>query len=167
MLYENIVKILKENNINYDEIEHIATTSCQMSKQLRDEQELDWIWSKNLVFHCKWKFYIIVTIWDKQIKARNFKKEFWSKNIRFATQEEITKQINGTIGCIPSFGFENKQIPIYVDKEIFEHKYFIFNPWIATKSIRIKTEDLEKIYKKIPNEVKYFDDRGEEFKISS
>jgi hypothetical protein len=165
MLYENIIKILKENNISFDEIEHIETTSCDMSKQLRKEQWLEWIWSKNLVFHCKGNFYIVITLWDKQIKARNFKKEFWSKNIRFAVQEEITEQINGTIGCIPSFWFDNKQIPIFVDAEIFDNEYFIFNPWLATKSIRLKTSDLEKIYKNMKNPVKYFDDRNDNFKI--
>jgi hypothetical protein len=54
-----------------------------------------------------------------------------------------------------------------VDSEIFENEYFMFNPWISTKTIRIKTSDLEKIYKTLKNEVKIFDFSGEEsvFKI--
>ena len=165
MLYKRIIKILEENHINYDEIEHIETTSCDISRQLRKEQWLEWIWSKNLVFHCKGNFYMVITLWDKKLKARNFKKEFWSKNIRFATQEEIIKQINWVVGCIPSFGYDNKQIPVFVDAEIFDTEYFIFNPWIATKSIRLKTIDLKQIYENMKNPIKYFDDRNEDFKI--
>jgi prolyl-tRNA editing enzyme YbaK/EbsC (Cys-tRNA(Pro) deacylase) len=53
-------------------------------------------------------------------------------------------------------------LPIFVDKEIFEHEYFMFNPGDATKTIRIKTSDLMKIYESLENSVKLFDFTGEE-----
>ena len=155
-MYQNIIKILEENNIQYDEIEHDISTSCEDSKRMREEAWLEWIGSKNLVFHCKEKFYIVVTHADKRINAKRFKKEFGSKNIRFANAEEIKEQINGVIGCIPSFGFENTSIPIYVDSEIFESDYFMFNPAVATKTIRLKTWDLNFIFNSLENPVKYF-----------
>ncbi len=155
-MYKNIKKILEENNIEYDEIEHEVSTSCEDSKELRENAWLEWLGSKNLVFHCKEKFYMIVTHADKRINAKRFKKEFGSKNIRFANAEEIKEQIDGTIGCIPSFGFSNTEIPIFVDSEIFEHEYFMFNPDDATKTIRIKTWDLNFIFNGLENPVKYF-----------
>lgn len=155
-MYNNIIKILKENNIEFDEIEHGISTSCEDSKKFRENVWLTGLWSKNLIFHCKENFYIIVTHADKKINAKRFKKEFGSKNIRFANSEEISEQINGVIWCIPSFGFKNTEIPIYVDSEIFEHEYFMFNPWISTKTIRIKTGDLNNIFLKIKNPVEFF-----------
>jgi len=155
-MYPNIIKILQENNIEYDEIDHEISSSCEDSKLLREQAWLEWLWSKNLVFHCKWNFYIVVTHADKKINAKRFKKEFGSKNIRFANADEITEQINGVIGCIPSFGFKNRNIPIYVDSEIFQHDYFMFNPADATKTIRIKTWDLNFIFNSLENSVKYF-----------
>lgn len=163
--YQNIIKILKDLNIKFDEIEHEISKTCDDSKRFRDEKWLVWLGSKNIVFHAKWNFYLVVTHWDKQIKARNFKKEFGSKDIRFATQDEITPLLGAIIWSIPPFGFNNYWIKIFVDNEIFESEYFIFNPSIPTKSIRIKSEDLKRIYDNLENEDKYFIQEEDEFEI--
>ncbi len=165
MLYEKIKNILSNLEINYYEIEHPESKTCEDSKKFREEAWISWIWSKNIVFHCKWNFYLVTTIWDKDIKARNFKKEFWSKDIRFASQDEISKVLwNETkIWSIPPFGFENSEIPVFVDEEIFANEFFMFNPWISTKTIRIKSKDLEKVYKNMQNIVKLFKVTPEEF----
>lgn len=163
VLYTNIIKIL--NWFEFKEITHAVSHSCDESKQFRAEQWLEWIWSKNIVFHCKWNFYLVTTTWEKDIKARNFKKEFWSKDIRFASQDEITATIWAKIWSIPPFWFDNENIPIFVDKEIFEHQYFIFNPWDPEKSIQIKTSDLSKIYSSMKNPIKYFTHKEDDFQI--
>ena len=84
----------------------------------------------------------------KDIKARKFKKEFWTKDIRFASQEEITSLWLWVIGSIAPFGFENVEVSVYVDSEIFEHDYFMFNPADPCKSVRVKTIDFKNIYEK-------------------
>lgn len=161
-MYKDIINKLNELNISFDEFEHEESKTCNDSKSFREEAWFDGIWSKNIVFHAKWKFYLVTTIWDKDLKARKFKKEFWTKDIRFANAEEIKNTINWVIWCIPPFGFENIEIPLFVDKEIFEHEYFMFNPWVATKTIRIKTSDLKDIYKTLENKIKEFDFSWEE-----
>lgn len=163
--YENIISLLTNLSIDYKEIEHWESHSCEESKQFRTQAWLDWIWSKNIIFHCKWNFYLVTTHWDKSIKARNFKHEFGSKDIRFASQEEITTIINSIIWSIPPFWFENSLIPIFVDVEIFENEFFIFNPSVPFKSIQIKTQDLKKIYDNLPNIIKYFKHSEEEFEL--
>ncbi len=163
-LYKNIITILNTLQIPYKEIEHEASTSCDHSKELRKKEWLEWIGSKNIVFHAKGKFYLVTTLWDKDIKARNFKHEFGTKDIRFASQEEITNILWATIGSIPPFGFENESIPLFIDEEIFTYEYFCFNPWIPTKSIQIMTQDLKKIYLQFKNQVKIFDFSNEEEK---
>ena len=155
-MYKKIIKILEKNKIVYDEIDHEVSTSCEDSKELREKAGLEWLGSKNLMFHCKEKFYMIVTHADKRINAKRFKKEFGSKNIRFANADEIKEQIDWTIGCIPSFGFTNAEIAIFVDSEIFQHEYFMFNPGCADKTIRIKTGDLNFIFNSLENPVEYF-----------
>jgi Ala-tRNA(Pro) deacylase len=156
MMYENIKNILEELALPYKEIEHIASTSCEHSKELREKQWLEWIGSKNIVFHAKGKYYLVTTLGDKDIKARNFKSQFGTKDIRFASQEEITKEIWWTIGCIPPFWFTNMKIPLFIDMEIFDYDYFLFNPWIATKSIQVSTQDLKEIYKSLKNPISLF-----------
>lgn len=156
MVFENILNILKTSNISFDLIEHEPSTSCEHSKILREKAGLVWVWSKNIIFHAKWEFYLVTTIWDKDIKARKFKWEFWTKDIRFASQDEITNIKMWTIWCISPFWFENENIKVYVDWEIFEHEYFMFNPWVPDKTIRVKTDDLKNIYKNMKNDIKFF-----------
>ncbi|EKE28684.1 MAG: hypothetical protein ACD_3C00029G0007 [uncultured bacterium (gcode 4)] len=163
--YENIKRILNELSISFDEIDHEISHSCDESKKFREEQWLVWLGSKNIVFHCKWSFYLVVTHWDKQIKARNFKKEFWSKDIRFANQEEISPILDAVIWSIPPFGFLNADIKIFIDSEIIRHEHFIFNPSIPTKSIRIPSSELSRIYSSLRNEIRYFIHEGDEFEI--
>lgn len=155
-MYKRIIRLLDSHNISYDEINHEVSTSCDHSKQLRIDAWLEWLWSKNIVFHSEWRFYIVVTHGDKRINAKRFKKEFWSKNIRFATADEIKGVINWTIWCIPSFGYPNEEIPMYVDSEIFSAEYFMFNPGEPEKTIRVQTWDLNYLYTKLKNPVKFF-----------
>lgn len=154
--YKKIHAILETLQIPFDEITHEASMSCEHSKVLRQEAGLVWVGSKNIVFHAKGNFYLLTTLWDKDIKARKFKKEFGTKDIRFASQEEITILWLGTIGSIAPFWFENISIPVYVDSEIFQYEFFIFNPADPTKSLRISTQDLKKVYENMKNNVKIF-----------
>lgn len=155
-MYENIKNILKNLDITFDEIDHEASTSCEHSRELRSQAGLEGIGSKNIVFHAKGKFYFVTTLGDKDIKARKFKWEFGTKDIRFASQEEITALWLGVIWSISPFGFQNAEVPVFVDNEIFENEYFMFNPANPCKSIRVKTIDLRKVYATLKNPVKFF-----------
>ena len=165
-LYENTLKILKDLNIHFDEISHEESHSCEQSREFRNNAWLEWLWSKNIVFHAKWKFYLVTTYWDKQIKARNFKHEWGTKDIRFANGDEIYSCLWAKIGSIPPIWFLNSEIPIFVDSEIFENKFFIFNPWDPKKSIRVTTNDLRSIYDKLKNPIRYFIHTEENFQIN-
>jgi len=155
-VYKNIKGILSELNIPFEEMEHPPVMTCEDSARYRAERGWKGVGSKNILFHAKGRFYLVVTKAEKEIKARRFKKEFGTKNIRFATPDEVKEITDCEIGALPPFGYLNKELPIYVDEEIFEHDYFMFNPAVHTKSIRIRTEDLRKIYTSIDQPVKFF-----------
>ena len=163
--YDRILSLFQKLNISYTEIEHSESHTCEESRSLRDTAGLIGVGSKNIIFHAKGKFYLVTTLAEKSIKARNFKHEFGTKDIRFASQEEITPLLDATIGSIPPFGFSSEEIPDFVEAEIFNHEYFIFNPSIPTKSIRIATSDLKRIYTSLKNPVKYFRESGEGFEV--
>lgn len=165
--HDRIITILESKEIPFDCITHAVSQSCEDSRAYREAAGLVGQGSKNIVFHARGKFYLVTTLAEKSIRARNFKHEFGTKDIRFASQEEITTAIDATIGSIPPFGFENTQIPLYVDAEIFDHEYFIFNPSIATESVRVKTTDLRKIYDDMANPIRYFRANEEEFELLS
>lgn len=155
-VYQHILEIIQHLNIPFEEIEHPPVLTCVDSARYRAEHGWTGVGSKNILFHAKGKFYLVVTTADKEIKARIFKKEFGTKNIRFATPEEVRKITGCEIGALPPFGYLNSDLPIYVDNGIFDNDYFMFNPAIHTKSVRLKADDLKKVYKYIKNPVKIF-----------
>ncbi len=163
-VYKNIIKILKDGNYNYEKINHNEVKTTEESKKKKKKAGwIDGVGSKNIVFHAKGKFYLVVTTADREIKAKKFKKEFGTKDIRFAYEDELFLNTGCKIGAVTPFGHENKEIPIYVDDKILESNWFMFNPAIHTKSIRIKGSDLFDIYSKIGNSVKSFIEEEEGF----
>gem|GEM_PF-1980234 len=95
--YSAILERLQQLHISFEEISHEPTTSCEHSAVLRKKAGWNAGGSKNIVFHAKGKLYLVTTLGTKDIKARKFKKPFGTKDIRFASQEEITKIQLGTI----------------------------------------------------------------------
>jgi Ala-tRNA(Pro) deacylase len=158
-IYQQILDILHSLNIPFEEIEHPPVASCADSAKYRAKHGWSGIGSKNILFHAKGRFYLVVTTAAKEIKARKFKKEFGTKNIRFATTEEVVKVTGCEVGALPPFGFFNSELPIYVDDEIFNYDYFMFNPALHTKSIRIEAAALKKIYRRVEQPVKLFKEK--------
>ena len=165
-VYENIKDTLVKAGVDYDEIDHGEVKTTEESKAERAKK--GWITgtgSKNILFHAKGKFYLVVTIAGKDIKAKKFKKEFGTKDIRFAYEDELKANTGCDAGAVPPFGHFNKELPIYIDKDIFTYEYFMFNPALHVKSIRIKPEDLKKIYSHFENSVKLFEIKEDEITI--
>lgn len=157
-VYENIVETLHECDVAFEEIEHAQVHTTDESKTERAKQGwTEGTGSKNIVFHAKGRFYAVTTIAEKNIKARLFKGEFGTKDIRFAYPEEVAENTGCMPGAIPPFGHTHPDLPIYADKEILKFSHFMFNPAVHTKSLRIKSEDLLKVFEVIPNPVKLFE----------
>ncbi|HET6490664.1 MAG TPA: YbaK/EbsC family protein, partial [Syntrophales bacterium] len=65
-------------------------------------------------------------------------------------------------GSVPPFGHRDPSLPFYVDENIFRAEHFMFNPAISTRSLRIRTEDLKRIYAAVPNPVSTFGEDAQE-----
>lgn len=102
-IYQNIIRTLIHLNTSFEEMEHPAVTSCEDSTKYRSLAGWKGVGSKNILFHAKGRFYLVVTTADKRIKAQLLKKEFGTKNIRFATKEEVAKVTRCEIGALPPF----------------------------------------------------------------
>ena len=145
-VYDAIITLLDKAHVPFESIEHDPVESCEDSLAHRNAAGWSGASSKCILFHAKERFYLVVTTADRMIKARNFKKPFGTKNIRFATPEEALEQTGCRIGSMPPFGFENAELPIFVDRAIFNHIEFMFNPADPTKSFKIITPHLAVVY---------------------
>jgi Ala-tRNA(Pro) deacylase len=164
--YQAIKDFLQRLGISCDEIEHEPVGSCEESLAFRGQAGWSGASSKCILLKAKGKYYLLVTTAEKEIKARLFKKEFGTKDIRFANREELMEVTGCDPGSVPPFGHRDPSLPLYLDENIFRAEYFMFNPAVAIKSFRIRTEDLRRIYAAIPNPVCAFgEDEDERFAI--
>lgn len=161
-VYENIRELLQRLGVAYEEIDHPPVSGCEDSLRFRREAGWSGASSKCVLFHARGRYYLVVTTAEKEIVARMFKKEFGTKDIRFAKREELTRWTGCDPGAVSPFGHVNEALPYYVDEEIFRSDYFMFNPAVPVRSMRIQTGDLRRVYASVANPVRYFsvDDEG-------
>ncbi|MDH4228495.1 MAG: YbaK/EbsC family protein [Nitrospirota bacterium] len=153
-----IFELLARQAVSFEEISHPPVSGCDDSRSYR--AAAGWpvasgASSKCILFHAKERFYLVVTTAGEDIKARKFKKEFGTKDIRFATPDEVFQHTGCTIGSMPPFGVP-EAIPIFVDGRIFEKKHFMFNPADPERSIRIATEAFHNLLAGLPNPTQVF-----------
>lgn len=157
---------LERMGIPYDEIEHPPVGSCEESLAFRGQAGWGGASSKCILLKARGRYYLLVTMAEKEIKARLFKKEFGTKDIRFANREELMEVTGCDPGSVPPFGHRDAALPFYVDEDILKAEFFMFNPAVPTKSFRIATGDLRRIYAAVPNPVSTFgEDEDERFVI--
>lgn len=160
--YQAIKELLQRLSIPYDEIEHAPVGSCDESLAFRQQAGWHGASSKCILLKAKGKYYLLVTTAEKEIKARLFKREFGTKDIRFATREELMEVTGCDPGSVPPFGHRDPSLPLYVDEKILQAEQFMFNPAVPTKSLRMRTGDLRKVYVSILNPVSTFGEDEEE-----
>jgi prolyl-tRNA editing enzyme YbaK/EbsC (Cys-tRNA(Pro) deacylase) len=117
--------------------------------------------SKCILFHARGRFYLVVTTADREIKARLFKRPFGTKDIRFATPEEVRAATGCEVGSVPPFGHSAPDLPVFVDGRILAGGHFLFNPAVPTESLRLGAQDLRRVYAALPNPVTVFDEDAE------
>ena len=165
-IYQAIRDLLERMGIPYDEIEHPPVGSCEESLGFRGQAGWEGASSKCILLKAKGRYYLLVTTAEKEIKARLFKKEFGTKDIRFANREELLEVSGCGPGSVPSFGHREPTLPFYVDENILRAGHFMFNPAIPTKSFRIGAGGLQRVYASVPNPVSTFgEDEDERFVI--
>ena len=165
-VYQAIKDLLQRMGIPCDEIEHEEVGSCEESLAFRGQAGWSGASSKCILLKAKGKYYLLVTTAEKEIKARLFKKEFGTKDIRFANREELLEGTGCDPGSGPPVGHREPSLAFYVDENIFRAEHFMFNPAISTKSFRVRTDDLQKIYATVPNPVCTFgEDEAERFVV--
>lgn len=73
----------------------------------------------------------------------------WSKSrIRMATPEEVMQKTGCEIGAVPPFGHK-ENLQILVDLEVYNNQDSAFNIGLRTKSLKIKTESMKKVFEKV------------------
>lgn len=139
-----ILNLLRKNNFWLETFEHEPVTTSQQAAKVRTGYSLAQ-GAKAIIVKAKDKFVMLVLPGDKKFNGSKVKKLLHVKDIRFATEEEMKRLTDGIeIGGVPPFG-NLFDIPMIVDKTLFDNEKIIFNAGDRRFSIAMKSEDYKKI----------------------
>jgi prolyl-tRNA editing enzyme YbaK/EbsC (Cys-tRNA(Pro) deacylase) len=73
----------------------------------------------------------------------------WSKGkIRMATPDEVMAKTGCEVGAVPPFGHK-EMIQVLVDIGVYDNQESAFNIGVRTQSVKIKTEEMKKVFSAI------------------
>ena len=138
--------LLNKNGVEYKMLQHAETpmlddSACVWGKDLSTG-------GKALVLKfCKAQesdtgFAIFVMSASHKLHTKTIKNEFKSKNVWFATKEELAELTSGLVpGSVPPFGRPIVDLDLFVDTSIAENEMIAFNCGSLTDSIVMSRAD--------------------------
>lgn len=158
---ENIIKNLKNKNVWFELEEHQAVFNMgdldevNLKYKNRDAKNIFVRDDKKL------NYYLITIKGDKKVDLKQFRKSFNTRNLSFASAEDlmsILKLIPGSVSPLGILNDEKLKVRFFVDKFFLNDNGIIgIHPNENTATLWIKTEDLIEIIKNHGNTVDIID----------
>lgn len=145
---QQIIDLLKEHTYWYDAFEHELVRTSEQAASLRPGYSFGQ-GAKALIVRAKVsgegkKFFMLVMPADQKLDSGKAKKVLQSKDIRFATEEEVESITQGVRpGGVPPFG-NLFGLQVVTDPMLYENEKIIFNAG-RNYSIAVKSADYKKL----------------------
>lgn len=153
----DILELLKKNGCWFETFEHEPVVTSEEAADVRHGYSLKQ-GAKAIIVKIKNsagnnEFVMLVLPGDKKFSGSKVKKLLRTKDLRFATEEEISKLTGGIlIGGIPPFG-NLFGIRVFAETTLLENEKIIFNAGDRSFSVAMKTEDYLKMVKPVVEEI--------------
>ena len=153
---QEVYQFLKDNNIRYEVTEHPAVYNMEEM----DNLHLPYPYSaKNLFVRDdkKANYYLITVKEEKRVNLKEFRKQNGTRNLSFASENDLIDILRLTPGSVTPFGLLNdkeQKVKFYIDEDLLSGDGMIgIHPNENTATVWLKTEDLIKILKENGNEI--------------
>lgn len=141
-----IYNVLKELNIEYNEISHKAITTIEEAKLI--EHNLEGIGTKTLFLKDKKKnFYLLVLEENKKANLKELESFLQTKNLKFANPDNIKEILEiepGAITPLAIINDHNNKTKVILDKDLNNSKILV-HPDTNTKTMSLNYIDLIKL----------------------
>ena len=156
MGYDKVKEYLNTIGIQFKIVEHEpAYTTEEADKYIEGH---DGVRTKTM-FICnkkKTNYYMIIMDDSKRLDMNKFKEIVSEKQMKMASEEALKEKLGVKPGMVSPFGLLNndeKDVKIYMDKEIITEEIMTFHPNDNTKTLFITTKDLFKYLESIGYEI--------------
>ena len=86
---------------------------------------------------------------DKKFKTKELSKQIGSARLSFASGELMEELLDITPGSLTILGLINdadKRVRLLIDRDVMQSEYIVAHPCINTSSLKIKTDDIMKVF---------------------
>ena len=156
MGYDKVKEYLNSIGIEFKIVEHEpAYTTEEADKYIEGHEGV----RTKTMFICnkkKTNYYMIIMDDSKRLDINKFKEIVSEKQMKMASEEALKEKLGIEPGMVSPFGLLNndeKDVKIYMDKEIITEEIMTFHPNDNTKTLFITTKDLFKYFENIGYEL--------------
>lgn len=160
MIKEEIYKYLNDRKINYEITNHQAVYNMdELDNVDLPYKEFD---AKNLFVRDDKKnnYYLITVKGDKRVDLKEFRKEYHTRSLSFAKEEELLSILNLTHGSVSPLGLLNdkeKKTIFFLDNYFEDNSLIGIHPNDNTATIWLKAKDLITMFFDNSNQVSRVD----------
>ncbi len=150
-LTNRIIKVLKENQLEFSKFSHDAVYTCKEAANIRGlKSEKEGI--KAMLFKTnKRGFLLVLGPGTERVDSKKISKLEGVKSLKLASPDEVKRITSVEIGCVAPFGYKS-EIKTYVNDILFENEFLYFNPGSHTMTIKMRSIDLLKV---LPHAVRF------------
>lgn len=151
-LYKKVEEKLNELNIPFEIVEHEPALTTEQADSFIEGIEGVRTKTMFLTNKKKTEFYLLIMDDKKRLDMDKFKEIVASKQIKMASENNLFEKMMLPPGIVSPFGLlnnEDKDIKVYIDKEIEGEERMCFHPNTNEKTIFLKTSDLLKFIESI------------------
>lgn len=155
-LYKKVEEKLNELNIPFEIVEHEPALTTEQADSFIEGIEGVGTKTMFLTNKKKTEFYLLIMDDKKRLDMDIFKEIVASKQIKMASKNSLFEKMMLPPGVVSPFGLlnnEDKDIKVYIDKEIIDEERMCFHPNTNEKTIFLKTLDLLKFIESIGYDV--------------
>ena len=137
-LLTSITLLLDSQHIVYEIKQHLAVRTSQEAALARGESLK--IGAKALLVKDDTHFVLLVLPAHLKLDTKKTKKVLKSRNLRFASPEELKEIAGVEKGAVPPFG-PLFGVEMIVDQRLFDNEWMAFNAGSLETSVKMKTSD--------------------------
>lgn len=149
MIKEKVFEVLDKMGIKYEIVNHPPALTTQEADYYIEGKE--GIRSKTMFVSDKKKknFYLLILDDTKRLDIKKIGNLIGEKSLRLGNEENLKDKMGLRFGVVSPFGLLNnseKDIKVYVDKELLSEEIITFHPNENDATIFIKIEDMFKFF---------------------
>lgn len=144
---QQVYNELEKMGIEYEVMNHPPAETIQQADQFIEGKE--GVRSKTMFMSDKKKknFYLLILDDAKRLDIKKIGELIGEKSLRLGNEENLKEKMNLRFGVVSPFGLLNnaeKDIKVYIDKELLSERIITFHPNENDATIFIKMEDMFK-----------------------